>query len=61
MEFWITVGVLYVPMLALIWAFFRGAARGDDDLPGPRPSEPDADDMEWAKQAFAEVERKESS
>ena len=29
--------------------------------PGPRPSAPDADDMEWAKQAFAEVERKESS
>lgn len=32
MEFWTTVGVLWVLMIVLIWAFFRGAHRlnGDD-------------------------------
>lgn len=32
MEFWTTVGVLWVLMIVLIWAFFRGVHRlnGDD-------------------------------
>lgn len=32
MEFWTTVGVLWVLMIVLIWAFFRDAHRlnGDD-------------------------------
>ena len=28
-----------------------------DDLPGPRSAEPTAEDIEWAKQVFAEHDR----
>lgn len=40
MEFWITVGVLWVLMIALVLAFFRGAGilSGDEEL--PRQAEP---------------------
>ena len=57
MEFWITVGVLWVLMIALVLAFFRGAGILSEDEELPRQAEPTAEDIEWAKQVFAEHDR----
>ncbi len=40
MEFWITVGVLWVLMIALVLAFFRGAGILSEDEELPRQAEP---------------------
>lgn len=53
---WPLLIALWIVLMLLTLAFFRGA-RMLDEPPGPRPSPPDADDIEWAKQVFAEHDR----
>jgi len=47
---WALLVALWIVLMLLILAFFRGTRMLD-------PSPPDADDIEWAKQAFAEIDR----
>ena len=49
---------LWVVLIFVVLAFMGGAqALNGDDLPGPRSAEPTAEDIEWAKQVFAEHDR----
>lgn len=54
---WALLLALWFGLIVLVLAFMAGAKmlRNDDDL--PRSAEPTAEDIEWAKQVFAEHDR----
>ena len=53
---WPLLLALWAVLMVLVLVFFRGA-RMLDEPPGPRSAEPTAEDIEWAKQVYAEIDR----
>ncbi len=58
--FAIAIGLpIWLAMIVVVLLFFRGARAVSEDLPGPQPAEPTAEDIEWARaKVFAEIDRR---